>query len=276
MSGEGRWRVWTGWILAILISALFLMSAVMKLSRGPQVLEGFRHLGWPDSLAVPIGILELACVVVYLIPPTAVLGGILLTGYLGGAIATHVRLGEPIHTHIALGIVIWGALYLRERGLRELLPMKASEFHYEREIVIDKPLGVVFSYLKMLKNFASWNPFLKKDPAVVTEYRGTDGEPGFVSSWSGNRNVGKGEQEIVRVIPGKLIEFELRFTAPFRATNQAYFAVEAITESQTRVKWGMKGRNAFPGSLFALVMNMEKMIGREFEAGLADLKKVVD
>src|ERR1700694_3819942 len=85
---------WTGWILSILPSLLLLFSGTMKLVKSPDVVEGFEHLGYPEHLALVLGIVEVGCTLVYLIPRTAVLGAILLTGYLGGAIATHVRVLE--------------------------------------------------------------------------------------------------------------------------------------------------------------------------------------
>ena len=116
----------TGWALGVLPSLLLLFSAVMKLMRPPEVVKGFADLGWPDRLAVPIGVVELVCTIVYLIPQTAVLGAILLTGYLGGAMATHVRLGQPFFMQFLIGVVLWLGLYLRERRLRALLPLRRT------------------------------------------------------------------------------------------------------------------------------------------------------
>jgi hypothetical protein len=82
------------------------------------------QLGWSPSVLVPLACLELTCVALYLIPSIAVLGGIILTGYLGGAIATHVRLGQPVYLHVVIGIFIWGGLYLREPRLRALIPTR--------------------------------------------------------------------------------------------------------------------------------------------------------
>jgi len=113
-----------GWIMSILPVLMFTFSGAMKFSHNPEVQKGFEHLGWPTSLAVRLGILELACTIIYLFPRTAVLGAILLTGYLGGAIATHVRIGEAVFTHIILGIVLWGGLFLRDPRLRALIPFR--------------------------------------------------------------------------------------------------------------------------------------------------------
>jgi hypothetical protein len=104
---------------------MFLVSAVMKFVKPDDVVKGFAHLGWPENLAVGLGILEIACTVIYVIPRTAVLGAILLTGYLGGAIATHVRIGDPFYVPIILGVLVWGGLYLRDARLRALLPLRS-------------------------------------------------------------------------------------------------------------------------------------------------------
>ncbi len=90
------------------------------------MVQGMDHFGWPPAMLQVIGVLELSCVVLYLIPQIAVLGGIILTGYLGGAVATHVRLGEPVYLHIVIGFFIWGGLYLREPRLRKLVPMRSK------------------------------------------------------------------------------------------------------------------------------------------------------
>ena len=116
--------VWVGRGISVLASLLFLMSAILKLKDGPEVIKGIAHLGLPESMVVPLSILEISCVVIYLIPATSVLGAILLTGYLGGAICTHWRVGDPFFFHIVLGILIWLGLYLRENRLKELIPVR--------------------------------------------------------------------------------------------------------------------------------------------------------
>lgn len=115
---------WTGCVISVLVAAMLIMSAVMKFTQGKDIVEGFEHLGYPLKLAYPLGILELTCVVVYLIPRTSVLGAILLTGYLGGATATHVRLEENFVMPIVLGVLAWLALFLRDARIRALIPVK--------------------------------------------------------------------------------------------------------------------------------------------------------
>jgi hypothetical protein len=96
---------------------MLLFSAGLKLVKATSVLEGFARFGYPESVAVGIGVVELLCVALYVLPRTSVLGAILLTGYLGGAIATHVRIGEPFIGPLLLGLLIWGGLYLRDARL---------------------------------------------------------------------------------------------------------------------------------------------------------------
>jgi DoxX-like protein len=117
--------LWAGYIMAAVPVLLLLMSGVMKVMNPPFVTEGFVRLGYSENLAQGIGIVELLCVVLYVVPQTAVLGAILLTGYLGGATASHVRIGEPFHMAVLLGVVIWGSLYLRDARLRALLPLRS-------------------------------------------------------------------------------------------------------------------------------------------------------
>jgi hypothetical protein len=124
MASSGGKIVWVGRGISVLASLVFLLSGVMKLKGGPQVAEGFAHLGLPLSMQVPLGILEISCAVIYMVPATSVLGAILLAGYMGGAVCTHWRAGDPFMAQIALGIFVWLGLYLREKRLRGLLPMR--------------------------------------------------------------------------------------------------------------------------------------------------------
>lgn len=124
MSASRGKAFWAGWVLTVLPVLLLLFSAVGKFMKPPPVVETFAHLGWPERMAFPLGVLELACVAVLLVPRMAVLGAILLTGYLGGAMATHVRLGEAWYIPAALGVAIWLGLWFREPRLRAVLPMR--------------------------------------------------------------------------------------------------------------------------------------------------------
>lgn len=117
--------LWVGRIMSAVPVLMLLFSGVMKLMKPTPVVEGFAHLGYPEGLALGLGIVELACAVVYVIPRTSVLGAILLTGYLGGATATHVRIGEPFFMAIVLGVLVWGGLYLRDDRVHALIPLRS-------------------------------------------------------------------------------------------------------------------------------------------------------
>ena len=117
-------RLLAGRIISALPVLLLLFSGVMKLMKPPSVMQGFAGYGYPESLILVIGLLEIACTVVYAIPSTSILGAILLTGYLGGATATHLRVGDAFFAPIALGVLVWGDLYLRDAQLRALLSMR--------------------------------------------------------------------------------------------------------------------------------------------------------
>jgi hypothetical protein len=123
-SPVSRRMLWAGYVMSALPVLMLLFSASMKLLRLPAAVEGFAHLGYPDYVALPLGIVELTCTILYVIPNTSVLGAILLTGYFGGATATHVRVGEPFFAAIVLGTLVWGGLYLRDKRLRTLIPLR--------------------------------------------------------------------------------------------------------------------------------------------------------
>lgn len=123
--------LWAGRILTGFSVLFLLFDAVFKLLRPTPaaVVDALNKVGYPPTVAVTLGLLLLACVVVYVIPRTAVLGAILLTGYLGGAVATHLRIGDPLFSHILfplyIGLFVWGGLYFRDERLRALIPVRS-------------------------------------------------------------------------------------------------------------------------------------------------------
>lgn len=121
-----KWMQWAGYTLSTLVILFMVMDATMKLLRLPVVLETTTQIGWPVASVVPLGIVLLICTALYAIPRTAVLGAILLTAYLGGAVATQARIGSPVFSHVLfgvyLGVMLWGGLYLRDDRLRALIP----------------------------------------------------------------------------------------------------------------------------------------------------------
>jgi hypothetical protein len=119
--------LWAGRIISALPALFLLLDGIMKLVKPAPVVEATVRLGYPESVILGLGIVLIACTVLYVIPKTSILGAILLTGYLGGAVATHVRVGEgpfPVLFPVILGVLIWLGLYLRDERLRSLIPLR--------------------------------------------------------------------------------------------------------------------------------------------------------
>jgi hypothetical protein len=118
-------KLWAGRVVSALPVLMLLFSASMKLMGGPEMAKNWEHFGYPDSIGFRIGIVEVLCALIYAIPRTSVLGAILVTGYLGGATATHVRIGEMVFIMpVILGMLAWLGLWLREPRLHALLPLR--------------------------------------------------------------------------------------------------------------------------------------------------------
>jgi hypothetical protein len=163
---------------------------------------------------------------------------------------------------VALGLIV--ALFVSK-------DMKAS-----REIVINKPKAEVFEYIKQLKNQNNYSKWSKLDPNMKTEFRGTDGTVGFVSAWEGNSDVGKGEQEIKKIVEGESLETELRFIKPFESKAIATMTTTAVDSAHTKVTWGFDSKMAYPMNIMKLFMDMEKSVGDDFSTGLTNLKAVME
>ena len=116
--------LWSGRIISAIPALMLLFSGVLKLIKPAPVTKEFIRLGYADRHALGIGVLEIACTILYLIPRTAVLGAILLAAYLGGATATHVRVGDPFYGPVIVGVLVWLGLYLRDARVRALVPLK--------------------------------------------------------------------------------------------------------------------------------------------------------
>jgi hypothetical protein len=149
----------------------------------------------------------------------------------------------------------------------------ANEFAIEREVAINKPKDEVFAYVKSLKNQNNYSKWALVEPGMKKSFRGTDGTVGFVSAWEGDK-VGKGEQEIRNIAEGQQIDYELRFEKPFKSTAHTHMTTEALSEGQTKVKWGFSGSNKYPMN----VMNglMKWSLGNDLQKGLNNLKDILE
>ena len=151
-----------------------------------------------------------------------------------------------------------------------------KDYAVEKEIVINKPKAEVFEYLKYLKNQDNWSVWMRMDPNIKKDFKGTDGTVGYTSMWEGNDDVGKGEQEIRKITEGERIDTELRFMKPFESTSEAYMITESAGENQTKVKWGFTGNMPYPMNAMLPFMGMDEMIGKDFSEGLKNLKAILE
>ena len=148
-----------------------------------------------------------------------------------------------------------------------------KDYAVEREITISKPKQMVFDYIKFIKNQDNYSKWNKIDPAMKKTYTGIDGTVGFISAWeSKDKNVGIGEQELVKITEGERIDMKLRFKVPFEAQDDAYMTTTAIDSTTTKVTWGFTGAFPYPMNIMGLFMNMDKQIGGDLEVGLTNLK----
>ncbi len=151
-----------------------------------------------------------------------------------------------------------------------------KEYAVEREIVINKPKAEVYDYLEALKNQSNWSVWARLDPNMKMDYKGTDRTVGFTYFWEGNDEEGKGEQEITKIVKGERIDTQLRFLKPFESTSEAHMITESVGANQTKVKWGFVGVMPYPMNAMLPFMGMDKMVGKDFAQGLANLKEILE
>ena len=317
------WMVGLGWIISLLPAAVMLMSGAMKLlspaeiadifgrlqQEPPDIAKGLEHLQWDRNLIAAVGVIELASALIYLLPRTAVLGAILVTGYLGGALSTHVRVGDPFLqgalAPMILGGLAWLGLLLRDGHVRAVLPLRSpgggsswfvrillvllaaviiflivaafqpAEYEVERSITINAPASEVFPHVNNFHKWDAWSPWLKVDPNAQITYEGPESGKDAVFRWAGNFKAGEGSMTIVDSTPNERIKIDLEFLKPIPNTAVTDFTFKEQGE-KTLVTWKMQGRNHLLGKAFQLVMNVDKMIGEKYDEGLESLKTVVE
>jgi len=147
---------------------------------------------------------------------------------------------------------------------------RPSDFRYTRAGRIAAPVDVVFANVNDFHKWEAWSPWAKMDPNCKNTFSGPESGPGAIMAWSGNNKVGEGRMTILDTRPGEVIHIKLEFFRPFKATNTAEFTFKP-EGGQTQVTWSMFGKSNFMSKAFGLFVDCEKMIGRDFEKGLANL-----
>src|SRR5499427_806543 len=155
-----------------------------------------------------------------------------------------------------------------------VVALRPADFRVERSLALSAPAILLFEQVNDHHKFAVWNPFLKLDPNVKNTYSGPDSGVGAVCSWEGNRKIGAGSATIIESKPGELVRQRMDWKRPMEGTSTVEFTFKPLGD-KTVVTWAMYGKNGFMGKLFSLFMNCDKMVGPQFEDGLASLGKVV-
>ena len=152
-----------------------------------------------------------------------------------------------------------------------------GDFSVSRKATINQPKEVVFDYLSLIGNQQEYGVWQKKDPNIVIKTKGVDGTVGFISSWDSQKEeVGKGEQEITKIVDNELIATELRFIRPMETTSQAYLEITEESSNSSSVEWRFEGGSPYPWNIFALFMDMDKEIGPDLDKGLKNLKSILE
>lgn len=170
---------------------------------------------------------------------------------------------------ILIGITVIILVFLLVVGVQP------AAFHITRSTTIAAPADVVFAQVNDFHKWDAWSPWAKLDPAMKQTYEGTPTGVGAVYSWVGNQDVGEGRMTITQSRPSELVGIKLEFLKPFAQVNDTEFALKP-DGNQTAVTWSMTGTNNFMAKAFGLFMNLDKMVGGDFEKGLAQMKLVAE
>jgi len=154
-----------------------------------------------------------------------------------------------------------------------VVALQPTEFRITRSATIPAPTPNVFAQVNDFHNWNAWSPWAKMDPMAKNSFAGAPSGEGAIFSWAGNKKVGEGRMTMMESRTNELIRIKLEFLKPFQATNLAEFSFQPVSGG-TLVTWSMSGKNSFMAKAFVLVMNCDKMVGGEFEKGLANLKDV--
>ncbi len=174
-------------------------------------------------------------------------------------------------TLLAVGAVVAASVV----GVLGYAATRPDTFHVQRSISIEAPAAKVFPHVNDFHKWTAWSPWEKLDPNLKRTYSGAESGKGAVYAWAGNSDVGKGRMEILEAAAPAKIDIKLNFTEPFEEETSTVFTF-APEGKATTVTWTMDGRNQFIGKLMSVFMDMDKMVGKDFETGLANLKTLAE
>lgn len=168
------------------------------------------------------------------------------------------------------------ALAILLLGCVVIVALRPAQFRVARSATIGAPASAVYALLVDFRAWEAWSPWAKLDPAMKRIFSGADRGKGAVYEWSGNDQVGKGRMEIVAVRANEQVTIDLQFITPFEAQNTTIFSIEDRPADGVNVTWAMTGENNFVSKAFGLFMDVDALIGKDFEQGLANLKKLAE
>ena len=172
-------------------------------------------------------------------------------------------------------IIIFAVFFVAVGAVLAYAATKPDVFQVRRTVVVNAAPEKVFPYINDFKSWTSWSPYEKKDPAMKRTYGSATSGKGATYSWDGDKNVGSGSMEILDAPAPKRVTIKLDFSRPFEAHNTADFTLEPASGG-TQVTWSMTGPTPFFGKILHVFIDMDKMVGRDFEAGLANLKTIAE
>ncbi|MBE7464406.1 MAG: SRPBCC family protein [Planctomycetes bacterium] len=170
---------------------------------------------------------------------------------------------------VLIGLALAVVLFLA------LVALQPADFRVSRSTSVSAPPAAAFDQVNDFRRWVAWSPWAKRDPQMKTTYSGAESGVGSVYEWAGNDEVGEGRMTILESKPGELISIKLEFLKPFEATNTAEFTFKAEGDGAL-VTWSMFGKNGFMGKAIHLFMDMDKMVGGDFEKGLVQLKMAAE
>lgn len=174
---------------------------------------------------------------------------------------------------VLLGIV--GAVVIVVAAVLLLAATKPATFKVERATVIAAPSSAIYPNIADFHRWAAWSPWEHLDPQMRKTYSGPPSGVGSSYAWSGNSDAGEGKMTVLESVPNEQVKIRLEFLKPFESTNTTTYALRPVSGNNgTRVVWTMEGPNSFMGKLISVFASMDEMIGKDFEAGLANLKRV--
>jgi hypothetical protein len=171
---------------------------------------------------------------------------------------------------------VFGGLAVVLVGFLAFVATRPAHYHVERTVAVSAPAELIYAELDDLRRWAAWSPWDKIDPNVKRSFAGPERGLGASYSWQGNDEVGEGKMTIVRADPPNNVAYKLEFFKPMESLAEATMNVARHGERAHKVTWGMEGQNNFVGKLFCLFVDMDKMLGKDFETGLNKLKGIAE